>query len=614
MGKISEFIKKNRTLLIVLSIIALFLLLRIPALNQEVYGDELYNYYYAYSSYTPHVSFDPTAYSSFFMSIIFYRLAFTIYPSIISLRLVSMLFGLGILLLGMKTLDSFFNRRAAMIFGIIYSLVPWAVFTSVLLDNDGTITTFMFMVLIYFTLKFFHKDNLIKDGPVGKTGNRHLIIIGIVSGAMILLKYALFSSIIVFYILMLAYYLWYVKRMAFRKAAYKIYVYCVSTVISTIVLLSLYALLLGPTAVSFLVKHYADIPHNNFTFGGISFTFILEVILLLMMISPIVIVFFLKLLDSAKGIVRREGIAGHEGIIRRNNTYIKDNYIKDNYIVLISIFYILELSALLYAYNFASMNRYAAFLIVPITLLSAIYLSRFLDNKRIWVMAVCSFLLSGVYFLIDLLPHRILDFYPKAAWISSVLHLRWNFFVPINGASGPIGFYISFLSIALSFGICLILAVWAIVLLNSRLSGKKKEKNLSRVMFILSIVALSYCVYVSLQFSYSITSPSISSINRELRHECAPQGYLQEYYVFKNNAGFAVQNMQNLTRVKIITYDLADNSTFADQVVTSGENVCIVDFPQLGKSSIFWKDLNDKCMLEKTYSSRGYDIGYWFKC
>ena len=643
MGKLSEFIKKNKILLIVLSIIALFLIMRIPALNQEVYGDELYNYYYSYTSYSPRVSFDPTAYSSFFMSIIFYKIAFMIYPSIVSLRIVSLLFGLGILLLGMKTLDEFFSRKAAIIFGIIYSVVPWAVFTSILLDNDGTITSFMFMVLIYVTLKFFHEDTLhenklykdkfhkdklhedkFKSKRLAKS--KYLIIIGVVSGAMILLKYAIFLSIIAFYILMLGYYLLYTKRMAFKKALYNIYVYCLSAVISTIALLLLYALFLGSTAVSYLVKHYADIPHNNFAFGGFSLTFILQVVLLLMMISPIVIVFLMKLIDTVRGVAKKD-ITEHG-----------DTKIKSEYLVFISLCYILQLTALLYAYNSASMNRYASFLIIPIILLSSIFLSKFFDNKKIWLMTICAIFLSAIYFLIDLFPQRILDFYPKTEWIKSVLGLKWNFLVPINGASGPLGIYISFLNIVWPFAICVMLALWAlwIILFSNKSSQKfkssksesskkkskkpleKLEKNLSmnlgRILMLLSIVALSYCVYVSLQFSYSITSPSISSINYQLRTECAPKGYSDGYYVFRNSAGFFAQNQQNFSTVKILSHDMENNATVADIVVNSKENVCVIDFPQISKSSILWTTLEKNCLLEKTYSSNGYVIGYWFKC
>jgi len=189
--------------------------------------------------------------------------------------------------------------------------------------------------------------------------------------------------------------------------------------------------------------------------------------------------------------------------------------------------------------------------------------------------------------------------------------------VPINGASGPIGFYISFLSIVLSFGICLILAVWIVFkLYSSRIQKKNLSKinDLGRVLLIFSIVALSYGLYVSLQFSYSMTSPSIDYINHQLRIECAPHGYSGSYYVFKNSAGFSVQNQQNFSSVKLISHESENNATFVNTVVNSGENVCVVDFPQISKSSILWNGLNDHCRLEKTYSSNGYVLGYWFKC
>jgi len=101
------------------------------------------------------------------------------------------------------------------------------------------------------------------------------------------------------------------------------------------------------------------------------------------------------------------------------------------------------------------------------------------DNKKIWLMTICAIFLSAIYFLIDLFPQRILDFYPKTEWIKSVLGLKWNFLVPINGASGPLGIYISFLNIVWPFAICVMLALWAlwIILFSNKSSQKFKSSK-----------------------------------------------------------------------------------------------------------------------------------------
>ncbi len=71
---------------------------------------------------------------------------------------------------------------------------------------------------------------------------------------------------------------------------------------------------------------------------------------------------------------------------------------------------------------------------------------------------VVSILLVALNFL----PQTVAALYPKTEWFGRVLHGHWNILTPLTGGSGPMGFYVSFLFIAASFIVCVVIAAGAL--------------------------------------------------------------------------------------------------------------------------------------------------------
>lgn len=603
--QINSYIKKNYFILIILII---FFALRIPALNQDVYGDEYVFYYYSYSGVEDAKlfgfdNFQQEFYFTFFIPNIFYMLGYYIIPSIIGVRLISLIFGFCILLLGMKLLYSFFNRRAAIIFGILFSLIPWPVFTSILLDNDGTVICFSFLLLLYFTIKLLHNSN-----SVNIHNKKYFFIIGVISGFLIFLKFLPWIFILIFNTLFLAYFAFFHnksveanksnkksnpenKNFFFRKQGKLLGLFFLGVLCCLIFFFMLYLLLFGFQATTEVVRHYFKLINTHptgFSGEGFGLSFFIIIALCSLIISPIVLLFILIIIPLSKNL-------------------------KERYLFFIIIFHVMEILGTLYLYNAASLNRYASFLIIPLLLVISIFLSRIFDKRKIFLMILFGFLVSIIYFLVDLLPHRILDFYPKINPLLNIIHGKWNFLVPINGANGPIGIYISFINIIIPYTVCTLLIILIIFRYLKLKYIKHKYDSItkySQTILVIVIISLSFCYYVSLQFSFSITSPSINKINKELRTECASN----DYYIFRNSAGFAVQNNQSQLKVKNINFGVEYDEAYIKNITESGENVCINDFPQINKNSTFWKELTSKCKLQKEYYEKKFLLGYWFKC
>ncbi len=123
------------------------------------------------------------------------------------------------------------------------------------------------------------------------------------------------------------------------------------------------------------------------------------------------------------------------------------------------IFYIV-----LFDFSLGALDRYLQLLILPLTVLSAIVISKVIEKydrktKEFLFLGTAVGLLSV---LLQSLPHYVPPLHPKAEWISRIVHLKWNFLYPFSGGSGPLGFYVSFLFIAFVWIVTLCMVLFAL--------------------------------------------------------------------------------------------------------------------------------------------------------
>ncbi len=116
----------------------------------------------------------------------------------------------------------------------------------------------------------------------------------------------------------------------------------------------------------------------------------------------------------------------------------------------------------LFAFDFSlgALDRYFQFLIVPLSVVVGIVSAKNIKNISDvkWSYLFYSSLFILFVYIIQFLPHSVPSLYPKTEWLSRILSLKWNFLYPFFGGSGPLGFYVSFLfmSITWLFGFILV--------------------------------------------------------------------------------------------------------------------------------------------------------------
>lgn len=150
---------------------------------------------------------------------------------------------------------------------------------------------------------------------------------------------------------------------------------------------------------------------------------------------------------------------------------------------LFSVFLIIGLVFYFVVFDFSrgALDKYLMFAIVPLAVIVGYIFAEifFRDHRTIfWRTSLILGLVTSFLLLVtNFLPHEVLSLYPKTLWFSRILHGKWAILNPFNGGSGPLGFYVSFLFIAISFivsALCALIGLW-----------KKEWRQISLVVLIM---------------------------------------------------------------------------------------------------------------------------------
>ncbi len=135
---------------------------------------------------------------------------------------------------------------------------------------------------------------------------------------------------------------------------------------------------------------------------------------------------------------------------------LKSTRVFNIYLVLGLIFYFI-----IFDFSRGALDKYLMFAIIPLAVLVGSIFAKIFGtkvDKNFWrLFFPIGLILSFGLILLNFLTHAVLPLYPKTLWFSRVLHGDWLILNPFNGGSGPLGFYVSFLFIAMAFIVALAL-------------------------------------------------------------------------------------------------------------------------------------------------------------
>jgi len=159
------------------------------------------------------------------------------------------------------------------------------------------------------------------------------------------------------------------------------------------------------------------------------------------------------------------------------------------YLIAGSIFYFI-----LFDFSRGALDKYLMFIIVPICVIVGIIIDKVFEGKNIKtvlrnnrLLVVGVVIVSAIMLYCNFTPQSVVALYPKTEWFSRVAHGQWNVLTPLNGGSGPMGFYVSFLFIGISYIVSMICVVLGLI---------KKKWRVVCVIILLAIALVYNGVFI----------------------------------------------------------------------------------------------------------------------
>ncbi|MFZ2621021.1 MAG: glycosyltransferase family 39 protein [Minisyncoccia bacterium] len=403
MQKIINWVKVNEKTTLFLLVI-FFVLIRLPGVHLPLHQDE---YKWPEIVNPTHVSATEIPHPP--LSQFIYRTAGHIVGYNVNFRFVPLFFGTINLLLLYYFLKEKFGKKVAFTAGIFFTLSYYSVLASLMVDTDGQILPFFFLL----ALISYHKS-------IGSVGDKRYfwgsaLVLSCVLGLFVKVSFILAVGAIV------ADFLWEKKSSITKGEIVKYLGYGLGGIISVVFLLFISQYVFSFFSLTKALtywEHFAELNRNWFQTG-------IQVVKAVLYTSPFLIL--------TPFIIGREDL-------KKVRPFLF-------YILFGMIFY-----TILFDFSIGALDRYLQFLIIPLCAISSfvfVSIIKLSDSKRNKEYLLLGMIFSLIILSMLFIQHFVPPLHPKSEWISRVLSLRWNFLYPFSGGSGPLGFYVSFLFMAL---------------------------------------------------------------------------------------------------------------------------------------------------------------------
>jgi hypothetical protein len=265
----------------------------------------------------------------------------------------------------------------------------------------------------------------------------------------------------------------------------------------------------------------------------------------------------------------------------------------------LSLFIIFIISGLIFylvIFDFSSgaLDRYLQFMIIPLSIISGVVLAdmfkepgKDLKNPYIWIQG---FLIAFIIFLVQFYDHFVPALYPKEEWFSRVLSLKWNFLFPFTGGSGPMGFYVSWLFIGLS---------WITAVIFAGLSFFKSEWRKSLWIAILILGFTYNAVFIEEYLFGSINGSSTALLKNAVKF-IENNKNITAIISYNNIGNYELSNLGKYERRLYIAPKFEKD--YIDIINNFKGHYFVIDVPRIHSSSPYAGYFSSCQVIYKEYS------------
>lgn len=546
MEALKSFGIRKKSIIIFLLLLTIFFILRIPALNEPYHQDE-YKWAMAVGfeeSSSPSIPHPP-------LTRFLYLIVSTIFGND-NLRFMPLAASLLSLFIIFYIVKRYYSLTAAFLAALLFTVVPYSVLGSVQIDIDGAVLPMFSLITILGYL--LSKETNFRDKRLNA-----LIVFGMVGGFLSKLSFIIIPVTLAIHFL----YERYSERLKDNKFVAKM------ALSALFVLLGLVLVVLPFKDVVFLryIKNFTNILDRNF--AELAFLSLKAVIYLSPMLL-VVAIFALK--DCRK----------------------------------LSLWYIFLLNSILFYavifdFTHRTLDRYWMILILPLTIIAAAVISKVLEDirkKDVLLYILAAILTFVVAISIFNLPHEVIPLNPKANFILALTSLSWDILIPLSGGSGPLGFYVSLLGIAVFWSIS---AITCLFLLNQRF-----RRNAAIILISISSVYSLIIVNEYLNGSfYGKTSRVLAETLEYIEVSEIPK-----VITYNDTGAYELLLMDKYH--KRFYADPAFVESNREKFASFDGHYMMVDFPKINHESFYWQYF-ESCQKEFEVKDKQIS-GYIFLC
>lgn len=263
---------------------------------------------------------------------------------------------------------------------------------------------------------------------------------------------------------------------------------------------------------------------------------------------------------------------------------------------LFTIFISLGLVFYLVIFDFSggALDRYFQFLIVPLCIIAGpVLVQRYKNaNRHIsFEVFIGTIIFAFCIYAVQFVYHVAPPLHPKSEWLGRILHMRWNFLFPFNGGSGPLGFYVSWLFMAIIwlFSLALIVGI------------KYNHKLQKPLLFIFIVLGVLYNgMFIEEYMVGGINGSSRTLLAHSLSY-IQQDPSIHHVTTYNDIGGFELKQMGKYRKRLYIDpkFNIQDKIASLNKYK---EYYLIINIPQIDQDSVYAKYFNSCVPISKEIS------------
>lgn len=240
---------------------------------------------------------------------------------------------------------------------------------------------------------------------------------------------------------------------------------------------------------------------------------------------------------------------------------------------------------ILFDFSRGALDKYLMFAIVPLSAIIGVIGARIFTHegvmrrKRLLGALLVGVLISSALFFLNFIPHEVVPLYPKSEWFSKALHFEWNILNPFNGGSGPLGFYVSFLFIVLSY----------IVSFGLILIGLLKRAWRKELLVIVVMIGLTYNIVFVEEFVRGDINGSAPHVLEEAIVFLVTHDAIDGVLTYNDIGAHELTTIGKYDGRFYAAPQFEENhkERFADHIQTGSGSFLVVDIPHINPASFY---------------------------